>query len=118
MWEGVPWPRSCHHEHMDESTLRALLDEVRSGTTTPDDAVTRLRRLPFADVHGASVDHHRQLRQGMPEAVYGPGKHPDHCVAIVGELLTLAQLAFQQVDNQLVHRSVSHLGRSFLSFFI
>ena len=73
---------------MDESTLRALLDEVRSGTTTPDDAVTRLRRLPFADVHGASVDHHRHLRQGMPEAVYGPGKHPDHCVAIVGELLT------------------------------
>jgi len=73
---------------VDETTLRTLLDEVREGTTTPDDAVARLRRLPFTDVPGASVDHHRHLRQGMPEAVYGPGKHPDHCVSIVGELLT------------------------------
>ena len=73
---------------MDELSLRALLDDVQNGTTTPDDAVDRLRRLPFTDVDGASVDHHRHLRQGMPEAVYGPGKHPDQCVAIVAELLT------------------------------
>jgi len=67
--------------------LRALLDDVRSGSITPDDAVDRLRRLPFADVDGATVDHHRNLRQGMPEAIYGPGKSPAQCVAIVGELL-------------------------------
>ena len=73
---------------MDEGSLRALLDDVRSGTTSPDDAVAALRRLPFADVEGASIDHHRHLRQGMPEAVYGPGKSPAQCVAIVGELLT------------------------------
>ena len=67
--------------------LRALLDDVRTGSITPDDAVGRLRRLPFADVEGATVDHHRHLRQGMPEAIYGPGKSPAQCVAIVGELL-------------------------------
>lgn len=50
--------------------------------------MTALRRLPFADVGDALVDHHRSLRQGMPEAVYGPGKSPDQCVRIVGELLT------------------------------
>ncbi|MGB0113835.1 MAG: nickel pincer cofactor biosynthesis protein LarB [Ilumatobacteraceae bacterium] len=72
---------------MDERSLRALLDAVHTGATTPDDAVAALRRLPFADVDGASVDHHRHLRQGMPEAVYGPGKSPAQCVAIVGELL-------------------------------
>ena len=54
---------------------------------SPDAAVARLRRLPFADVDGATVDHHRHLRSGLPEAIYGPGKSPAQCVAIVGELL-------------------------------
>ncbi len=73
---------------MDELGLRALLDDVQSGAVSPDEAVVRLRRLPFADVEGATVDHHRHLRSGMPEAIYGPGKSPEHCVAIVGELLS------------------------------
>lgn len=72
---------------VDESALRALIDDIRSGATSPDEAVSRLRRLPFADVGEALVDHHRGLRQGMPEAVYGPGKTPEQCVRIVGELL-------------------------------
>ncbi len=72
---------------MDELGLRTLLDDVQSGAMTPDDAVVQLRRLPFADVDGATVDHHRHLRSGMPEAIYGPGKSPAQCVAIVGELL-------------------------------
>jgi NCAIR mutase (PurE)-related protein len=46
-----------------------------------------LRRLPFADLGFAKVDHHRGLRQGLPEAVYGQGKTPEQCAAIVGELL-------------------------------
>jgi len=72
---------------MDEFALQGLLDDVRSGTVTPDDAVQQLRRLPFADLGFAKVDHHRSLRQGFPEAVYGQGKTPDQCSAIVGELL-------------------------------
>jgi pyridinium-3,5-biscarboxylic acid mononucleotide synthase len=72
---------------VDEATIRRLLDEVRSGAVDPDDAVARLRRLPFADLGFARVDHHRALRQGLPEAVYGPGKTPDQCAAIVAELL-------------------------------
>ncbi|MDQ4132690.1 MAG: nickel pincer cofactor biosynthesis protein LarB [Actinomycetota bacterium] len=72
---------------MDELTLRRLLDDVRSGAVTADDAVARLRRLPFADLGFARVDHHRTLRQGLPEAVYAPGKTPEQCAAIVAELL-------------------------------
>ncbi|MET0145149.1 MAG: nickel pincer cofactor biosynthesis protein LarB [Ilumatobacteraceae bacterium] len=72
---------------MDERTLRALLDDLTAGRIDADDAVAQLRRLPFADVGDALVDHHRALRQGMPEAVYGPGKTPEQCVRIVGELL-------------------------------
>ena len=72
---------------MDEPALRQLLDDVRSGDLSADDAVRRLRRLPFADLGFARVDHHRTLRQGMPEAVYAPGKTPAQCAAIVAELL-------------------------------
>jgi hypothetical protein len=72
---------------MDESALQQLLNDVRSGACKPEEAITRLRRLPFADLGFARVDHHRWLRQGLPEAVYGQGKTPEQCSAIVGELL-------------------------------
>lgn len=72
---------------MDEGTLRQLLNDVRTGTRTPDEAVAALRQLPFADLGFARVDHHRQLRQGLAEVVYGPGKSPAQSAAIVAELL-------------------------------
>jgi len=72
---------------VDEAALHSLLEGVRSGTVAPDDAVAILRRLPFADLGYAKVDHHRMLRQGLPEAVYGPGKTPEQCAGLVRELL-------------------------------
>ena len=72
---------------MDDHDLETLLLDVRSGAVAPDAAVAQLRRLPFADLGFARVDHHRGLRQGFPEAVYAPGKTPGQCAAIVGELL-------------------------------
>ena len=74
---------------MDESALRNLLDELATGAIDADEVVRRLRRLPFAELGYAMVDHHRALRQGLPEAVYGPGKSADQCVGIVGELLSI-----------------------------
>ena len=73
---------------MDASSLRTLIEDVAGGRCTPDDAVRQLRRLPYSDLGFARVDHHRDLRLGMPEAVYGPGKTPEHCAAVVDELLT------------------------------
>ncbi|MGI8939292.1 MAG: nickel pincer cofactor biosynthesis protein LarB [Iamia sp.] len=72
---------------MDEPALRALVDDIRAGAIAPDDAVARLRRLPFADLGFARVDHHRMLRTGLSEAVYAPGKTAEQCAALVGELL-------------------------------
>jgi hypothetical protein len=73
---------------MDGSSLRTLIEQVASGQCAPDDAVRQLRRVPYADLGFARVDHHRDLRLGLPEAVYGPGKTPEHCAAIVEELLS------------------------------
>jgi pyridinium-3,5-biscarboxylic acid mononucleotide synthase len=77
-----------HNTAVDEAALRDLLDRVRAGELAADDAVATLRRLPWADLGFARVDHHRALRQGMAEAVYAPGKTPAQCAAIVAELLT------------------------------
>ena len=71
---------------VDEATLRQLLDAVIAGEVAPDDAVDRLRRLPWADLGFARVDHHRALRGG-PEVVYGPGKTPAEAARIVASLL-------------------------------
>jgi NCAIR mutase (PurE)-related protein len=72
---------------VDEATLLRLLEDVRAGAVHPDDALAALRRLPFADLGFARVDHHRGLRQGLAETVYGPGKTPEQVAAIVAELL-------------------------------
>ena len=72
---------------MDEPALRALVAGIAAGEVTADDAVARLRRLPFSDLGFARVDHHRQLRTRLPEAIYAPGKTAAQCAALVGELL-------------------------------
>lgn len=72
---------------MDELELRSLIEDLRGGVVDPDDAVVRLQRMPFAELGYAKVDHHRELRQGRPEAVYAPGKTPEQCAGIVAELL-------------------------------
>ncbi|HXG76887.1 MAG TPA: nickel pincer cofactor biosynthesis protein LarB [Gaiellaceae bacterium] len=67
--------------------LRALLEAVRRGEATPEDALERLASLPFRDLGFARVDVHRELRQGAPEAVLGDGKTPEQAAAIVRALL-------------------------------
>lgn len=90
---------------MDAEALRELLDAVRDGVIDPDDAVATLRRLPFADLGFARVDHHRALRQGLAETVYGPGKEPAQCAAIVAELLAqpgLSPVVLSRADAEQV----------------
>lgn len=74
---------------MDLAALHGLIEAVRSGEVSADDAVAELRRVPFADIDVARIDHHRALRQGLVEAVYGPGKTPRQCVLVVDELLSV-----------------------------
>lgn len=59
---------------MRPDSLKNLLDAVKAGKTTVDEALGSLRQLPFEDLGCANVDHHRELRQGMPEVIFGEGK--------------------------------------------
>jgi pyridinium-3,5-biscarboxylic acid mononucleotide synthase len=76
---------------MDQNLLRTLLEEVRTGAVEVDTAIERLRHLPFEDLGFAKVDHHRAIRHGMPEVVFGKGKTPDQISSIVAALMDKAQ---------------------------
>jgi hypothetical protein len=71
---------------VNAESLRKLFDEVRKGNLTPDAAVDRLRHLPFEDIGFAKVDHHRALRNGMPEIILGEGKTPAQVAGIFQRL--------------------------------
>lgn len=62
---------------VDERSLARLLDDVAAGRMPVPVAVEALRALPYEVVSDARVDHHRELRTGHPEAIYGPGKTPE-----------------------------------------
>ena len=76
---------------MDEEQLRRLFEQVREGAVDVDSALHRLRHMPFEDLGFAKVDHHRALRHGMPEVIFGKGKTPEQIIAIAGSLLENAR---------------------------
>jgi NCAIR mutase (PurE)-related protein len=80
---------------MNRQQLRALLDGVRSGSTTPEAAHEQLlqflRQSPYQDLGFARVDRHRHVRQGFPEVVFGQGKTPDQIAAIARTLVADGQ---------------------------
>lgn len=73
---------------MDASDVTELLAAVAAGEIAPDVAAQILRNLPYAAIGSALVDHHRSLRQGIPEAVYAPGKSSAEVAEITAELLS------------------------------
>src|SRR3954468_19603009 len=72
---------------MDQQQLRQLLEEVQTGNVEVGAALDRLRHLPFEDIGFAKVDHHRSIRCGMPEVVFGKGKTPEQIVEIATRIL-------------------------------
>ncbi|HLK47854.1 MAG TPA: nickel pincer cofactor biosynthesis protein LarB [Bryobacteraceae bacterium] len=72
---------------MDQNQLRSLFEQVRAGAVDIDAALERVRHMPFEDLGFAKIDHHRELRHGMPEVVLAQGKTPEQVVAIAGRLL-------------------------------
>ncbi len=69
-----------------EQAIASLLQDVASGQVPPEAALSRLRDLPTDHMGFAQLDHHRVLRTGVPEVVYGEGKEPDQIAAIVERL--------------------------------
>lgn len=71
---------------MEIGELRNILNSLQRGDVTVDDVLERLRHLPFEEIGCANVDHHRELRRGYPEVVFGEGKSPEQIRRIVSAL--------------------------------
>jgi NCAIR mutase (PurE)-related protein len=72
---------------MDRDQLRTLFEQVQSGAVDVENALDRMRHMPFEDLGFAKVDHHRELRHGMPEVILAKGKTPEQVTAIAERLL-------------------------------
>lgn len=71
---------------MNKQQLTDLLKNVQNGELDITAALQKLRDLPFEDAGIAQIDHHRELRQGMPEVIFGEGKSTDQLLTIVGRM--------------------------------
>jgi hypothetical protein len=71
---------------MDRALIEALLNEVRDGRTAVNDALERLKGMPFEEMGFAKLDHHRALRTGMPEVIFAAGKTAAQVAAIFARM--------------------------------
>jgi NCAIR mutase (PurE)-related protein len=95
---------------MDNRDLKSLLNNVKNGDLEVEEALERLRHLPFEEIECASVDHHRELRQGFPEVILGEPKSVEQIVKILSVLA-------DRGNNVLVTRLDSGKARSVMGKF-
>ena len=76
---------------MSQEGICRILEKVQSGELSPKDAVTMLKLEPFQDLGYAKIDHHREVRQGQPEIIYGAGKTTEQIVGIASAMLERGQ---------------------------
>lgn len=72
---------------MQKDLLKRLLDNVRDGSLSPDEAIEKLKTLPFEDMGFAKLDNHRSLRKGYPEVIFGQGKTKEQIIKLVDRLI-------------------------------
>jgi len=88
---------------MDPKALKSLLQSVKQGDTDIDAAIERLKHLPFEDLGCATIDHHRVIRQGFPEVIYGESKS-------VGQIEKILAALLAHGNNLLVTRLAEEKG--------
>ncbi|MCL2175532.1 MAG: nickel pincer cofactor biosynthesis protein LarB [Treponema sp.] len=76
---------------MNKQKTLEILENVRSGKITPEDALLKIRSQPFEDLGYAKLDHHRELRQGIPEIIYGAGKTAEQISGIAQKMIDSGQ---------------------------
>jgi len=92
-------------DDIDEVRIRELLESIRENTLSVDEALARLKDLPYEDIGFAELDHHRALRTGFPEVVLGDGKTPE-------QLATIAEKLSARSDSLLITRASTDAYRA------
>jgi len=96
---------------MNADKLSELLRDVKAGRLGVEDAVERLRHLPFEDVGFARIDHHRHIRCGFPEVIYCPGKTVEQIVEIFGRLAATGHNVLASRAGPEVYEALAATGR-------
>ncbi len=91
---------------MDRRRIEALLRDLKSGERTVAETMEKLRSLPYEQLGFATIDSHRELRRGIPEAVYCPGKEPQQIVAIVRRMVESRSLALATRATPEIHARI------------
>jgi NCAIR mutase (PurE)-related protein len=94
---------------MTENTIRQILKDVQHGTCSVDDGLSRLKHLPYEDVGFARIDHHRALRQGFPEVIFGRGKTVSQIKVIAKRMLASKQNLLITRTDQTVFREIKKI---------
>ena len=94
---------------MDNETLHQLLQNVAAGKTSVEDAAETLRHLAFEDIDYAHIDHHRSLRKGFPEVIFGQGKTAEQISGIMEKMLRQENIVLvTRIDRQQASEVVTH----------
>ena len=87
---------------MDSAKIKRILQSVQSGRLTSGEALTRLKHLPYEDLSFVKIDHHRHLRQGVPEVIFAEGKKKE-------EVITIARALYKKDKKLLITRATQDI---------
>ena len=97
---------------MDSRTIKRILESVKSGKLSIDSAFNEIKHFPFEDLSFAKVDHHRHMRQGIPEVVFAEGKREEDVIAIAhsvyrrGKRLLITRASKEIYDNLNIKKAI------------
>ena len=90
---------------MDNKMIKNLLTSLKDGTVSVENALRKLKHLPYEDISFAKVDHHRHLRQGVPEVIFASGKTDE-------QVLTIARTMHKKSGSFLITKASKKIYRS------
>ena len=100
---------------MENDHIRTILNNIENGTLTASEAYAQLKLAPFEDLGYAKVDHHREVRQGAPEVIYGASKTKEQIAGITNSLL--AHCPENILITRLSPESAAYLSERFTLFY-
>lgn len=90
---------------MTNNKIKKILDSVKDGSISVENAVRKLKHLPYEDISFAKVDHHRHLRQGVPEVIFAAGKMKE-------QVITIAKAMYKKSKSFLITKATKNIYHS------
>lgn len=95
---------------MNETLLRKLLENLHKGKVNPDEALEKLKKLPYEDLGFAKIDHHRSIRKGFPEVIYCEGKSILQISSIAKKILSAGDTLLATRGNKKVFKKIKKIS--------